>query len=292
MPLLVCGGDADPNLRRLLDRARQRKIKLAALLTGSATHPVVRWDLDDDRLSVDGRRLAPGAAFIRYDVFTNLADQRPQSAHRANCWYTMMASWIDAHPGVRAFNRRFGGQIQKPHLLHAARRHGLSIPRTYLTNDVPFLQRTQARGPLVVKPIIGGDYCQELGPLLAQVPHREGAAAAPAIVQERLVPPEVRVYRLGDRFSAFQVKADALDYRTTQNVQVEPFSGLDPSILDGLRRLTDELGLDFMAADFKACPRTGRLLFLEVNSAPMFAAFDQAANGALCDAMLDFLADR
>lgn len=292
MPLLVCGGDADPNLRRLLDCARQRKIKVATLLAGAATHPIVRWELDDDCLRVDGRRLAPRAAFIRYDVFTNLADRRPESAHRANCWYTLMASWIDAHPGVRTFNRRFGGQIQKPHLLRAAQRHGLAIPRTYLTNDAPFLERRQRRGPLVVKPIIGGDYCQELGPLLPQVPRREGAAAAPAIVQERLVPPEVRVYRIGDRFSAFQVKADALDYRTTQDVQVEPFPGLDPALLDGLRRLTDELGMDFLAADFKARPRTGRLLFLEVNSAPMFAAFDQAANGALCNAMLDFLTAR
>jgi hypothetical protein len=51
----------------------------------------------------------------------------------------------------------------------------------------------------------------------------------------------------------------------------------------------DEFGLDFGAADFKASPETGRPLFLEVNSAPMFAAFDRVAAGALCDAILDWL---
>ena len=36
-------------------------------------------------------------------------------------------------------------------------------------------------------------------------------------------------------------------------------------------------------------PETGRLQFLEINSNPMFAGFDQAAGGVLCDAMLDWL---
>lgn len=47
-----------------------------------------------------------------------------------------------------------------------------------------------------------------------------------------------------------------------------------------------------MAADFKACPRTGRLLFLEVNSGPMFSAFDAAGHGCLTAAMADWLAGR
>ncbi len=51
----------------------------------------------------------------------------------------------------------------------------------------------------------------------------------------------------------------------------------------------DRLGLDFGAADFKICPRTGARLFLEVNSAPMFAGFDRAAGGALADTILDWL---
>jgi hypothetical protein len=33
----------------------------------------------------------------------------------------------------------------------------------------------------------------------------------------------------------------------------------------------------------------GEWTFLEVNSQPMFAAFDKAADGRLCDAILDWL---
>jgi glutathione synthase/RimK-type ligase-like ATP-grasp enzyme len=49
------------------------------------------------------------------------------------------------------------------------------------------------------------------------------------------------------------------------------------------------LGMDFGAADFKACPETGRLLFLEINSSPMFVRFDQAADYMLTDAIINYL---
>jgi hypothetical protein len=40
------------------------------------------------------------------------------------------------------------------------------------------------------------------------------------------------------------------------------------------------LGLDFAAADFKRCAKV-KILFLEVNAGPMFAAFDAASNRAV-----------
>lgn len=55
-----------------------------------------------------------------------------------------------------------------------------------------------------------------------------------------------------------------------------------------LTRLCDRLGLDFAAADFMT-DRDGRRVFLEVNSQPMFAAFDRVAGGALSDAIIDAL---
>jgi hypothetical protein len=85
------------------------------------------------------------------------------------------------------------------------------------------------------------------------------------------------------------LRSEALDYRTDPRVEVAAVPA--PAALTApLGRLMDGLGLDFGAADFKTCPETGRFLFLEVNSAPMFAGFDRVAAGALCDAIWDWLA--
>jgi hypothetical protein len=39
-------------------------------------------------------------------------------------------------------------------------------------------------------------------------------------------------------------------------------------------------------------PKTGEFVFLEVNSQPMFAAFDRVSGGKLCDAIIDHLSAR
>jgi hypothetical protein len=128
--------------------------------------------------------------------------------------------------------------------------------------------------------------------VLRETELRGGAAAAPAIVQPELAPPEVRVFAIAGELLAFRVVSEALDYRTDRAARVErmPIGDLPEGVAGGLLRLSSNLGLDYAAADFKACPETGRLLFLEINSGPMFAAFDRASGGAIARAMDQFLA--
>ncbi len=114
----------------------------------------------------------------------------------------------------------------------------------------------------------------------------------PATIQAELVAPEVRVYPIAGRFHAFSVESEALDYRTDSGVKVTPLDldMLPGHILPGLTSLMDSLGANFGAADFKTCGRTGELLFLELNSAPMFSVFDKTCDGALIHSIVDFLA--
>jgi hypothetical protein len=118
----------------------------------------------------------------------------------------------------------------------------------------------------------------------------QGSLPAPAIVQERLVPPEIRVYRIHQRCFAYQLVAEALDYRATADCVIRPVAEAD--LPDGftarLATLMDCLQMDFGAADFKACPRTGQWQFLEINDGPMFAAFDAVSGGRVTEALVDF----
>ena len=49
------------------------------------------------------------------------------------------------------------------------------------------------------------------------------------------------------------------------------------------------LHMDFGAADFKTDPESGALTFLELNTSPMFARFDDIAGGRLSDAIVERL---
>jgi hypothetical protein len=105
------------------------------------------------------------------------------------------------------------------------------------------------------------------------------------------VTPDLRVYRVGEAWFAFELRSEKLDYRVDADVKITALT--PPSDLTRpLGRLMEHLGLDFGAADFKHCPETGDYRFLEVNSAPMFSAFDRVASGALSGAILDWLTVR
>jgi hypothetical protein len=258
---------------------------------GATGNPSIVWDLETEVLTVDGAEVRAAGAFVRYDVFTHLADRRPATAQRASAWHATLAGWLWAHPAVRLLNRAAGAPTNKPYHLVEARRAGLEIPRTLVTNDRARLESEAAARPMVAKPVPGGGYCHPLAEVLAAAPGRDGRTASPAIVQNRLEQPEVRVYAVGARLIPFRVISEVLDYRVSTDTRVEPLplSAVAPEILAGLTRLMETLGMDYGAADFKTDPETGRLVFLELNSSPMFAAFDAASGGAVSDAIIDFL---
>lgn len=290
--VLIAGGDADPNLAALVSAFEARGVFFETLFVGSQTHPRVTWEFDQDALIINGVEKKPDAVFLRYDVFTSLADHRQASAFRALAWFTTISGWTLSQPKVRIFNRASAQRVtNKLEVLRLAREVGLEIPVTTVTNDHALLSSRASQRQLIAKPVNGGDYTRELSDIIKTAPHRDGSLAAPSFVQERLVPPEVRVYWIADRTFTFRVEADALDYRSAADCKVVFIedSALQPEIIPALGRLMERMEMDFGAADFKACPTTGRLRFLELNSGPMFAAFDSACQGRLTAAMVDFL---
>lgn len=287
--LLIVGGDADPNITALLAAAERSGVSCHKLLVGKSSHPSLSWDIGNGKLILDDEPLQCSAAFVRPDVFTALNDGHASSQYRAMSWHTAVVGWLAAHPEVFIFNRRNLNQVtNKPLVLNLARDCGLAVPQTLITNDRESLASFRSG---VVKPINGGGYCEPLTEALGRTPVKDGRMAAPAIVQQRLVPPEVRVYAIGDRYFAFNVISPQLDYRSTQNCRIES-TEVPYELIGGFGALLAMLGLDFAAADFKTCPDTGRLLFLEVNNGPMFAAFDRATSGELCLTMVQTLMKR
>jgi glutathione synthase/RimK-type ligase-like ATP-grasp enzyme len=289
--VLIAGGATDPSILSLLRRAAERELPVLELLTGPERTPALTWDVQADTLVVDGREVHPGAGFMRYDVFHAMADRRAAVSFRAQAWYSALHGWMLAHDDVRMMNRGYAGQVNKPFMLRVAAGCGMRIPRTLITNHLDALERLPDAAEMIAKPVPGGGYTRLLGELLSTSERRDGRSAAPAIVQRRLVAPELRIYGVGGRFIPFAVISEQLDYRVDSATRVEPrpLDSVDPALIVSLARLMDRLGMEYAAADFKTDPDTGELVFLEINSGPMFAGFDRVSGGAVSDAILDYL---
>ncbi|EIJ36342.1 ATP-grasp domain-containing protein [Thiothrix nivea] len=285
--LLIAGGDTDPQLVRLLKRAAMHGIPVHCLLTGQSGSPRLHWDIRNNCLLDDGGKVAVSAAFIRQDVFAYLKSNNTQDSAAAREWYVAVSGWLLATPGIRIFNRAFlpCGSVNKPYVLRLAMEMGFHVADTFVSNDIPAMNALHDSGAWITKPVTGGSYCSLLEKHAGSV---NNILSYPQIVQQRLEQPELRVFRIGDAWFGFRVLSEALDYRTSSatRLQVTEAPG---ELVEKLAQLSGYLGLDFAAADFKTDPATGKLQFLEINTNPMFAGFDQVAAGALSDAMLRYL---
>lgn len=298
--LLIAGGLADPSLHALAEAARALGRRWVDLRVPSGSSPPFHWDLEADPAQTGrgatvppwGDGLVPGGAFIRQDVFAALDDPRPEVSTRALGWFAAVQGWLLAHPEVRLFNRDITPvPFNKPAALLRARAAGLPVPPTWVSNDASRLlpRLTEAS---IAKPVAGGGLCQTLDEALHDAPRtaqgQPAFLAMPALVQPRLVAPELRIFAVGGQTFAFEVRSPSLDYRAQQDADVSavpvPSRAAQP-----LHALMREFRMDFGAADFKTDPDNGELVFLELNTSPMFARFDAACGGALCRAMVEHL---
>lgn len=288
--LLLAGGSTDPQLKYFLARAELKGVPVLPLLHAPKSNPAISWDLDGQEMTVDGKVITPKAAFIRQDVFRQLASKRQTDGHDARQWKAAVDGWVISTPSIRRFNRGFimREAVNKPLALIWAKEFGFRIPRTIIANDIDTAKEFCAENPAIYKPAAGGDLCRELTPKdLKKI--KTPSLEQPYIIQEKLVQPEYRVFYIGGTCVSFRLDSTVLDYREDgYTPTLSPVETPD-HIKTTLGKLADRLGLDYSASDFKSCPHTGEPVFLEINSNPMFVAFDKAAEGRLTDVMLDWL---
>ncbi len=297
--LLISGGALDPSIERLVRAAKNRPCDLLTCLFDMVRVPALAWHPHEDELLLDGRPVRPAAVFLRHDVFNALScESEPAKqalcAQQAGGWQAVWRGWLLTHPGVRLLNRRFLGRVfSKPQQLVLAKRAGLRVPTTVITNDLQVLRSRASSDECIVKPIDGGQFTMLLSDALADCPESMPASLMPAIAQKRLTGAEYRIFLIGHSALAFRIESPLLDYRADQSsVRVSPVDMEDNmvgAVLPALRTLAHELGLDFCAADFKVDPWDNNLVFLEVNEQPMYAHFDQVSDGELCERLLDAL---
>jgi hypothetical protein len=276
--LLVAGGQHDPNIGWLLRQVLARGIAFVDVLNGPELKPDLVYDVADRSLRLAGKRIRPTGLFQRHNVFLSAYPDAAEAHAEALNWFYFVRGWACAQPKLRLFNRH-AGETGKLENLHRGSAAGLRIPETVIGCTPP-----PGRRPTIRKPVAGG----ELTEVVARgAPADPPSRWRPYFYQTRLKRPELRVFVIGRRLFGCALASDHVDYRDDAATRLTP-AKVPRDVGRGLLKLCAGLGLDFAAADFMR-DGDGRYRFLEVNTQPMFIAFDKALDGALCDAILDHL---
>lgn len=289
--LILFGGRRDPNIVRLCETAARLNVSCLLIMHDEQHEPAVTWDFSAQEFRIDGRCVSARSAFLRYDVFSS-SNQSPAELDRAYGWFTTVFGACAATPDMRVANARMDMRAShKAFMLAFAQSHGIAIPDTRITNEENQLDAFCEDRERIAKPVAGGAYCIQASEARGMTDWHEGKAPIPAIVQDRLVYPEYRVFRFGEGFMTFEITSDHLDYRPHRDTQIKPVGNdvLGDGVIERLKTMTDRLSIDFFACDFKTHADTGVPLFLELNSGPMFAAYDAAADLQLSEGMVHWL---
>ncbi len=285
--ILVCGGEKDFNLQCFISRATQQGYDLVPLLFSDQNYPLIDYDIYHNQLTIN-REVLTGisAVMIRFNVFEQLEGTNELAAFIAEAWDTAFKGWILAQDNLKILNPNLSIRHNKIYTLALARRLGISIVETHVSNDLVLMNQLGATKAQISKHLNGGRATERLQHY--NIEEVGEILEFPFFVQEELVPPELRVFRIGTKLFAFELSSPELDYRNDPKTTITPCD-MEPSLQAQVIELTDRLGLNFSALDFKYCPRSHKALLLEANSQPMFAAFDKVSDHALVDAMLDLL---
>lgn len=288
--LLIIGGDADPCILRLVSLCNTYNVNFKNFLIGSCGTPRFLIDVINNNLIINDTIYKPKAVFLRPNAFHYIKSRDPHDLQSAREWFECFVGWIIGNETIKFFNRSFftRGEINKIHSLYLAKKHGLKIADTFLTNMVDVINQLADTNEWIEKPIDNGFLpMQELKKRDIDA-NLYKTTKNPLTLQRKLAFPEKRIYRVGDKFLAYDIDSKQIDYRSDANPSIKP-AEVPEKEANSLRAITDELGLTYAAADFKTDPKSGELCFLEVNSNPMFVAFDYVNDHKLCMGIVKYL---
>ncbi len=286
--ILVFGGEKDFNLARFIPRCQAQGHQVLPVLFSQAQYPIVDYNLITNSLTINDELIDVDTVLIRYNTFEYIESEKDIDQFIATAWQTAMVGWLIANPQIKTLNRNFilRAKTNKIYTLALAHKIGLDVNETHITNDLRLINSLLSQKSQIAKHLEGGRITEKLSPY--DLDKLGSRLEFPFFVQEELVPPELRVFRIGNELFAYHIVSDLLDYRDDRNAQVikvEIPAELGAKIIE----LTDLLHLDFTALDFKHSKDTGKPMLLEANSQPMFTAFDQVSDFQLVDSMIKFL---
>ncbi|TWU08457.1 ATP-grasp domain-containing protein [Stieleria varia] len=279
-PLLIVGGDSDPNTQRIVDQAHLRGIDYLFWDTDRDDACQIAWDFHAPAIDLGDQRVAPKSIFLRYNVFDGDASKNLAA-------FDVVQSFALAWPEIRILNRASMTDANNKsanlrHAIHA----GFVIPDTFVLGNATPLAKMPCGDRHVIKPLGGGAHTRSVDSIANDT--NALSELNPQFVQEKLDGENLRVFSIDGNLFCFHLITDELDYR--DDVQVDVVQVDVPlSVIEPTHRLAGKLQFDYCALDFRCRNGMSAPVFLEINSFPMFVRFDDASENALADAVLSFL---
>ena len=213
----------------------------------------IYWDVLNNKLLVNHQNVNITSIFLRYNVF------KEDNTLMYNNWH-IIKNYI-MYNDIKMYNKKYHYETPtKLYNLLQAKDIGLPVLETECTDKTN-------REDVIAKPITGGQHTKELA-----------ISKFPVIFQKKITGKNKRLYIVNDKHFGFEIVTDKLDYRDDKSSTVIE-AKFNDDIVNTTKQLVKKLNLNFSASDFMEDEEG--IWYLETNTNPMFAAFDQEVNNQI-----------
>lgn len=302
MSVLILTGEHDPSADAMVRALTEREVEVHRIdtawfprqLSVNAGLAGASWSgtLRTPHRTVDLSEV--GAVWYRQPGAYEFPDElSPVERHHANMeakyglggvLSTLPAMWVN-HPA------RLADAAYKPVQLAAARRAGLDVPETLITNDADEVREFVTQGRTVTK-MIGAGMLVEEGVRkvartrevdVADVADLRGVETTTHLFQRWVEKAyEVRLIVIGCSLTAYAIHAGSpeahIDFRADYDSLSYELVDIPQAVSTGVDRLMGELDLVYGALDFVVSP-DGRWTFLEINPTGQYGWLEHHVDG-------------
>ncbi|MEM6689198.1 MAG: hypothetical protein AAF664_07215 [Planctomycetota bacterium] len=281
--LLIVGGSSDPNTFRIVEQAQRRRVDFIFWDTDLPEAKQIAWDFSSPAIDLGDHQFIPRSVYLRCNVFGG----NPSSNHAI---FQTIQGYVLAWPKIKILNRsRLTDANSKSGNLRLAIDMGFPVPQSLVMSDLSPITTMPIEPPRILKPLDGGAHTVDA--INVREDQSWLAEAPPQFIQERLDGENVRIFSIGRQLFGFHLESNALDYREDDSTEVTAIPVPD-EFTELIHRYVASLRFDYCALDFRGRDGLNELVFLEINSFPMFVRFDDAAEHSLADATISVLVGR
>lgn len=192
------------------------------------------------------------------------------------------ARWVNSWPA-------FQFHQEKPLQLTKACEMGLTIPETLVSNNAQeIVDFAQSFPSTIFKPVYGGAHTgvvtkEHLDPKRLETVLR----LSPVTIQQCIEGTNIRVYVIGKKIFAAEIRSDTLDFRQDPQAKLIPIE-LPYELQEKCLKVTKAMHYQWTGIDFRLTA-DGKFFFLEANPSPMFIHFEKMTGHPITQTLVDLL---
>ena len=178
----------------------------------------------------------------------------------------------------------------KAHQLHLMAKNGIRVPKTLITNDKEELKSfvENYKGDLIFKPVRGGAHTEKFDLQYLHDEKINNLKYCPVTFQEKLEGVDVRVYVVGDKIFAAEIRTTEIDFRNDPNAEIVPVD-ITEHVKNDCFKIMEMFDLNFTGIDIRHNPETDEYVFIEANPSPMFIHFEKKTGFPVSETLAEML---